>query len=61
VFDALNLPAVINENAIQTLLLNQDRYDCQWQRLCTRLCQQETDLWVHAAVSNPIYVLTKSC
>lgn len=25
VFDALNLPAVINENAVQTLLLNQDR------------------------------------
>jgi hypothetical protein len=25
VFDALNVPAVINENAVQTLLLNQDR------------------------------------
>jgi hypothetical protein len=29
VFDALNLPAVINENAVQTLLLNQDRYNCE--------------------------------
>jgi hypothetical protein len=25
VFDALNLPAVVNEAAVQTLLLNQDR------------------------------------
>lgn len=24
-FDAVNLPAVVNENAVQTLLLNQDR------------------------------------
>jgi hypothetical protein len=32
VFDALNLPAVINENAVQTLLLNQDRWAIRTQQ-----------------------------
>jgi len=26
-FDNVNLPAVVNENAVQTLLLNQDRWE----------------------------------
>lgn len=50
VFDALNVPAVINENAVQTLLLNQDR--------CTKnflvYYNPDTKEWIRCADS---YVL----
>lgn len=54
-FDNINLPAVVNENAVQTLLLNQDRYGLPQKPFACHKAIMRMHAAVEQAVSDTLY------